>query len=111
MDLQKVVGIRDALSTTIPHDFLGHGAYDAGVAVRRLLLARRCDGDCGNRAPHRAISAEGDRLHHRLRNIGALSEILEESSEDNLLQKLRSSSRAKALKSLRALLDSVLQYL
>lgn len=47
-------------------------------------------------------------LHHQLRNIGTLSEILDESSEDNLLQTLR-SSRAKALKSLPTLLDSVLQ--
>lgn len=85
--------------------------YDAGVAVRRLLLARRYDvgaavtGLPTVRSPLEEIAYF---LHRRLRNIGTLSEILDESSEDNLLQTLR-SSRAKALKSLPTLLDSVLQ--
>eukprot|EP00434_Breviolum_minutum_P017775 symbB.v1.2.015690.t1/scaffold1169.1/size134116/4 len=83
-------------------------AFQAGL-TRQILRrpARACKLNC-------ALLAEslGQEiayfLHHRLRNIGTLSEILDESSEDNLLQTLHSSP-AKALKSLRTLLDSVLQ--
>ena len=91
-----------------PHVSLG---YQAGLAVRRLLLARRYDGGTAvtaattMRSPLKEIAYF---LHHRLRNIGSVTEILEDASEDRLMQTLR-TSRARALKSLRTLLDSVLQ--